>query len=202
MRLLAAFLLIPMLLCGQKKVSFFDEFDGSELNLAKWIPHGMKTLVGAAGLPVVGGGQIHLRPGQTLTTFGLFSQRYGKFEIRLRWPMGKGVRARFRLMPIPLAPLPAIDVFTAEGAKISFGNYWGTEQTEHSFGDSFDGPAAGLHTVAIEWDRASITWSVDGKERFRSTDGVPQQPMFLLLEAEGDGAGSETVDVDYIHVYP
>jgi hypothetical protein len=144
-----------------------------------------------AGIPQVSGGWLHLKPGQTVTTFGLFAQTYGRIEVPFR-----GNRGRFRLLPVPLATLPAIDVFELEPGRIAFGNRWGTEQTEHSFGDSFDLPTAPVHTVAVTWDASGITWSVDSKERFRSTEGVPRQPMFLTLEgSDGD------LDIDAVQVF-
>jgi beta-glucanase (GH16 family) len=117
---------------------------------------------------------------------------------------------------VPLGPLPEIDVFEAVGlppSKVYFANHWGTEQTERSFGDSFTGPdlSNGLHTLAIEWDREKISWFIDGKEKFRSVDGVPRQPMYLLIDLAVGGRlarspdGSTTLpasfDVDYVRVY-
>jgi beta-glucanase (GH16 family) len=162
--------------------------------LLRWIPHDPLAPAATPNVPGTGGGELHLKAGQTLTTFGLFSQRYGRFEIRCRLPLTRGARARFRLEPVPLAPLPAIDVFATEGTKLWFGNSWGTEQTERSFGDSVDVPAPGMHVVAIEWDRAKIVWSVDGKEKLSAADGVPSVPMFLVLEGP--------MDVDYVRVFP
>ena len=111
---------------------------------------------------------------------GTFAQTYGRFEIRCRVPAGRGLRAGFWLLPVPLGPLPEIDVFETAGSppsKVFFANRWGTEQTERSFGDSFTGPdlSSGFHIIAIEWDRDRITWFVDGKEKFQSVDGVPRQ---------------------------
>ena len=192
MRLLVAFLLIPLLLPAQKRFTFSDEFNGTELDLFKWVPHDPWASARTPDPPAVTGGELHLKAGQTVTTFGLFSQVYGRFEIRFRVPAANGNKALFRLLPVPLGPLPAIDVFSSAGPELFFGNHWGTEQTERTFGDSFPAPAPALHMVAIVWDRAKITWSIDGKDKLHSTDGVPQQPMFLLLEGP--------LDVDYIHV--
>ncbi len=96
-----------------------------------------------------------------ISTFGTFSQTYGRFEIRCRVPAGRGLRSGFLLLPVPLAPLPEIDVFQTIGSspsKVFFANRWGTEQTERSFGDSFTGPdlSGGFHTFSIEWGRDRI----------------------------------------------
>ncbi len=211
-------------------LTFSDEFDGTELDLARWSPHepGGQARDAHPEAITIGGGQLHVTarrankgyiPG-IVTTFGTFAQRYGRFEIRCRVPAGRGLRAIVSLRPVPLAALPAIGMLEVNGATpsaISFDNDWGTEQTRRSFGDSFPAPdlSAGFHTIGIEWDQDKILWSIDGKDKFQSTDGVPRQSMFLALElAVGGGTGSlaartpdasttfpASFDIDYIRVY-
>lgn len=226
--------------------TFADEFNGTELDLLHWSPHDPwgherdRQLQGWAPESVsVSGGQLHLIAQRTseerpvrydgkgreyvsgiATTFGTFAQTYGRFEIRCRVPAGKGLRPGVALYPVPLAPLPRIHWFDVSGntpSTISFANYWGTEQTERSFGDAFPGPdlSKAFHTIALEWDANKIIWFLDGKEIFRSVDGIPRVPMFLVLElAVGGGSGSlstrfpdETTafpasfDIDYVRVY-
>ena len=199
------FLLLTLPAFAQKSTppipTFSDEFDGSELDLTKWSPHNPLRSVYAAGVATVSAGQAHLPPGAAIATFGLFSQTYGRFEIRCKVASGAGAKAGFHLLPVPLGPLPSIDVFTFVGGtprKIFLANNWGTEQTERSYGDSFDGPdlTGDFHVIAVEWDADKIVWSLDGKERFRSADGIPRQRMFLLIDSDGG-----TLDVDYVRVY-
>jgi beta-glucanase (GH16 family) len=227
---------VPVLLLAQKPpdrnwvLTFADEFNGTELDLAKWSPHepGGQALDSQPDAVTLSGGQLHVTarraakgyiPG-IVTTFGTFAQRYGRFEIRCRVPAGRGLRAIVSLRPVPLAPLPGVEILEVNGSApstISFGNDWGTEQTRRSFGDSFPAPdlSAGFHTIAIEWDETKILWSIDGKDKFQSVDGVPRQSMFLALElAVGGGTGSlaartpdestlfpASLDIDYIRVY-
>jgi beta-glucanase (GH16 family) len=229
--------LIPALLLAQKPaeksawvLTFADEFDGGELDLAKWSPHepGGQARDAHPEAITLSGGQLHVTARRAnkgyvqgiVTTFGTFAQRYGRFEIRCRVPAGRGLRAIVSLRPVPLATLPAINLLEASGATpttISFANDWGSEQTRRSFGDSFPAPdlSAGFHTIAIEWDQDKILWSIDGKDKFQSVDGVPRQSMFLSLElAVGGGTGSlaartpdasttfpASFDIDYIRVY-
>lgn len=227
-------------------MTFDEEFNGSELDLLHWSPNDPwgherdRQLQGWSPDSVtVSGGQLHLIARKTtaaqpvrydgkdrqyvsgmVTTFGAFAQTYGRFEIRCRVPAGQGLRANVALFPVPLAPLPEIQLLDVSGsapAAISFANYWGTDQTERSFGDSFPGPdlSTGFHTVSIEWDPAAIAWFVDGKETFRSVEGIPRQQMFLRIDlAVGGGSGSlstrfpndatpfpASFDIDYIRVY-
>lgn len=231
---------------GNWILTFADEFNGSELDLLHWSPHDpwgherdRQLQAWAPGSISVSGGQLHLIAQRTseekpvrydgkereyvsgiATTFGAFAQTYGRFEIRCRIPAGNGLRPSAALYPVPLGPIPRIDVFTVSGntpSTVSFANYWGTEQTERSFGDSFPSPnlSKAFHTIAVEWDSSRIIWFLDGKEIFRSTDGIPHMPMFLVVElAVGGGSGSlatrfpdETTafpasfDIDYVRVY-
>jgi beta-glucanase (GH16 family) len=228
---------------GNWVLTFADEFNGKELDLARWVPHDpsrtSRDLQLQAYAPeslALSGGQLHIVARRTaaneipvhydgqdreyisgvVTTYGTFAQTYGRFEIRCRIPAGQGLRPGFLLRPVPLSPLPGIDVFETAGSvpsKIFFANRWGTEQTERSFADSFtvSDLSADFHIIAVEWERNQITWSVDGKERFRSVDGIPHQPMYLLIDLAVGGrlahapdqstALPASFDIDYIRVY-
>jgi hypothetical protein len=197
------FLAFPALRAQQPAATFIDEFDGPRLDLARWVPHDPYSR--SSNDFQLSGGQLHIGPGAALSTFGLFSQTYGHFEVRFKAPAAKGLRARFRLMPIPLAQLPAIDVVETSGrasTTIFFANRWGTEQTERSFGDSFTVAdlSADFHTITLDWNRERLQWSVDGKEKFRCVDGVPHVPMFLVLDLLGTEPADQTFDVKYVRV--
>jgi hypothetical protein len=204
----AIFLLFASLHAQQTVPSFADEFNAPQLDLARWVPHDPQDRLNndPSSRPAsdlrISGGQLHIPPGSAVSTFGIFAQTYGRFEIRAKAPAARGLRARFRLMPVPSGPLPAIDVFEASAApsKIFFANHWGTEQTERSFSESSD-LSPGFHTIAVDWTRDHISWLIDGKEKFRSIDGIPHQPMYLLLDLAGAGAAADTFDVDYVRVY-
>jgi beta-glucanase (GH16 family) len=190
-------------------LTFSDEFNGTELDPTKWVPHEptARAQTNAPEAVALSGGQLHIvarasMPG-IATTFGTFAQTYGRFEIRCKVPAVRGLHSRFRLLPVPFGPLPEIDVFETDGgapSRVSFANHWGTEQTERSFGDAFSAPdlSAAFHVIAVEWDRDKISWFIDGKKRFESVDGVPRQPMFLAVELSG---GDGSLDIDYIRVY-
>jgi beta-glucanase (GH16 family) len=190
MRVLVALMLVTLVLLAQKSPAFADEFNGSEVDLLKWVPHDPWASGRTPDLATVSNGELHLKAGQAMTTFGHFSQVYGRVDIRLRLPLVAG--ARFRLLPAKLAAFPSIDVFRADGNKIAFGNIWGDARTERSFGDSFAAPPAGMHVITAEWEHAKIKWSIDGKEKIEAIDGIPDQPMFLALDGP--------MDVDYIRV--
>jgi beta-glucanase (GH16 family) len=173
-------------------LTFAEEFNGAALDLTRWVPHSPWGSVQPPEVLKLSGGQLHIAGRGVISTFGLFAQTYGRFEIRCRTTTSG---AKFMLLPIPLGTLPSIQIFETTSNKLSVANRWGTEQTERSFGDSFSaaGLTTGFHTLAVEWESDHISWLLDDKEKFRSVDGIPHQPMYLLLDFTGD--------VDYIHVY-
>lgn len=210
------------------KLTFLDEFDGPSLDLGKWSPSDLartgtplrEVHTYAAESAVTRDGQLHLAARRTSTGYqsgmvsslGKFAQTYGRFEIRCRVPIAAGLRAGFHLMPLPSGLLPSIDVFQQNGnepRRVLFSNHWGTEQTERSFGDSLTFPdfTPGLHTITIDWAPDHISWALDGKERLRSVDGIPHQPMYLMLDLgvlRGTGLPAGTAysfDVDSVRVY-
>ena len=200
-------------------LTFDDEFNGAELDLSRWVPHDpearhqLQSYAPEAMSSRCSGGQVAYRPRRRHRQhLRHFSQTYGRFEIRCRVPAGRGLRPRISAAAASLwAPLTRIEVFETHRQlrllKVSFANRWGTEQTERSFGDSFTGPdlSTGFHTLSIEWDRDRIAWFIDGKEKFQSVDGIPRQPMYLLIDLAVGGpdvhALPASFDIDYIRVY-
>jgi beta-glucanase (GH16 family) len=71
--------------------------------------------------------------------------------------------------------------------------------------------SADFHVYAVDWSPGMIVWYLDGVEKFRSDQGVPQQPMYLLANLAIGGAWpvppDETTpwpasfDLDYVRVY-
>jgi len=154
-----------------------------------------------------------------MTTSGKFSQRYGRFEIRCQVPKGRGLWPAFWLLPDPPAWPPEIDILEIlcqETDKVYLTNHWvnpadpgggSLSVTEEFQGVDF---ADGFHTIAIEWEKGEIRWYVDGTQRFRSRTGVPDVPMFVMVNlAVGGWAGSPDAStrfpaeyrVDYIKVW-
>lgn len=219
-------------------LTFSEEFDGSELSYPKWVPHdpwghernregqayvpgaiavkeGMARIVARRELAKYDGVQREFTSGM-MTTLGSFAQTYGRFEIRCRAAAGKGLESKFWLLPVPSTEIPAIDIFDVVGGdptKALFANRWGDEKTERSFTGSYGvaDMSDGFHIVAVEWDENRIVWTVDGTERFRSTTGVPHQPLYLAVNLAVGGLQAKYPDqttgfpavfeIDYIHVY-
>ncbi|MES1261535.1 MAG: glycoside hydrolase family 16 protein [Acidobacteriota bacterium] len=219
-------------------LTFSDEFEGKELEFPKWSTHdpwghaqNRESQAWVPGAVQLQAGILRLTArresasydGQAreytsgiVTTLGSFAQTYGRFEIRCRIPAGQGLEPRFSLLPVPSGDIPGIDILDAIGSDPGtalFANRWGDLKTERSYSGSWKAPdfSKDFHVFAIEWDQDKIVWLVDGKERFRSRDGIPHQPMYLLASLAVGGNQAKWpdattpfpsfFDIDYIRVY-
>jgi beta-glucanase (GH16 family) len=218
-------------------LTFHDEFNGKALDRSKWIdsyPDNVRTHSNneqqyyAEDGWKVGKGAIRFKAEKRsmggmpytsgmISSFGKFEQKYGWFEIRAQFPKGKGLWPAFWLLPVTKAWPPEIDILEILGHetdKIYFSTHWGKDYKEHKFktqeykGTEF---SDGFHTVALEWTEKECIWYVDGKERARTSEGIPHEPMYLLanLAVGGDWPGMPDdktpfpsfMDIDYIRVY-
>jgi beta-glucanase (GH16 family) len=221
------------------KLTFQDEFDGSALDLSKWNPNDpwgrernreLQAYVKDAFQ--VTNGVLHVQAEKRqasyagkqrfftsgmMTTYGKFSQRYGRFEIRCRVPKGKGMWPAFWLLPDPLEWPPEIDVLEILGhepTKVYMTHHFRNQDKRHgSHGGSWSGPdfSSDFHQFTVDWSPTEIVWSIDGSERYRSDKSIPQGKMYLLvnLAVGGDWPGApdektafpSAFEVDYIRVY-
>ena len=221
------------------KLTFDDEFDGVGLDVKKWNPNdpwgrernnelqayvtnafevkgGVLRIVAEKQASFYDGKPREYTSGM-MSTYGKFSQEYGRFEIRCRVPKGKGMWPAFWLLPEPLGWPPEIDVLEIIGHepnKVYMTHHFRDDDDKHgSHGGSWSGPdfSAGFHEFAVEWSPQSVVWFVDGQERFRSEKSIPHGRMYLLvnLAVGGDWPGSPDTttplpaafEVDYIRAY-
>lgn len=211
---------------------FQDEFNGAQLDSAKWntsFPSGAtERQFYAPDAFQVKNGSLAIKAEQRtlqgysytsgmLTTMGTFDVQYGCFEIRAQVPKGKGLWPAFWLLPTSRSRWNEIDVFEILGDqtdKVYLTNHWGSPTQELvSAKGSYEGLdfSQAFHTFAVDWQPEEITWYVDGVERFRSTHGVPAEPMFLLVNlavgGQWPGDPDETTPmpsellIDYVRVY-
>jgi beta-glucanase (GH16 family) len=215
---------------------FHDEFDGTELDRAKWNDqywHGRthsnnELQYYAPDGYEVRGGRLRLKGEKRqmggreytsgmITSLGKFSQTYGYFEMRAKFPKGKGFWPAFWLLPATKQWPPEIDILEILGHephKVYFSTHWRDAERRHrSKTDSFTGPdlCADFHLFAVEWKPGEVIWYVDGVERARSSAGVPAEPMYIIanLAIGGDWPGNPDattrfpgiMEIDYIRAY-
>ena len=222
------------------KLTFQDEFDGGALDLSKWNPEDPWGKVRNRELQAyvkdaftMRDGVLRIRaekrPAQydgamreyssgMMSTYGKFTQKYGWFEIRCRVPKGNGLWPAFWMLPDPLGWPPEIDIMENLGEDTQtayFTNHFraadGRRGSKGSGKIATPDLSAGFHTYAAEWRPDAIIWYFDGDEKFRSAEGVPQQPMYVLVNlAIGGGwpvppdastPWPSSFEVDYVRVY-
>jgi beta-glucanase (GH16 family) len=215
------------------QLSFSDEFRGAELDTTKWktqYPSGnggeqqfytSDAITLHDGILKITAEKI-TRQGYPftsgiITTQGTFSQRYGFFSIRAKLPNGQGFWPAFWMLPAEPAYPTEIDVFEFLGGDpntIYMSNHWrGTEQDHRKNIISYKGPdfSSDFHTFSLLWNPTVLIWYVDGVEQYRTTDGIPNIPMFLLANfaVGGNWPGNpdtttpfpSSMEIDYIRVY-
>ena len=218
-------------------LSWSDEFNGSKLDTTKWIDsypdnnrthsNGEQQYYATDGYAVSDGvlklkAQKRTMGGMPYTSgmiasYGKFAQKYGWFEIRMKFPKGKGMWPAFWLLPETKAWPPEIDILEILGHepnKVYLTNHWKPVDGVHDGkGDSYTGPdfSADFHTFALEWTPTELVWYVDSKERYRTDRHIPQEPMYVIanLAVGGDWPGlpdaatvfPASMDIDYIRVY-
>jgi beta-glucanase (GH16 family) len=111
-----------------------------------------------------------------LSTKGLFSQTYGRFEIRAKLPAGKGLWPAIWMLPEDnryggWAASGEIDIMEAKGSHsggvsgaLHFGGSWPNNtyvDSKYNFPDGSTIEA--FHVYAVEWEPEVIRWYVDGE---------------------------------------
>ena len=166
-----------------------------------------------------------------IKTQGLFAQRYGRFEARMRLPLGKGIWPAFWLLGGDIATVgwpqcgeidvmenigePGVSHSTLHGPGYSGGKAV-TAQYALPAGEAVD---TGFHVYAVEWAPNDIKFLLDEKlvaERTPAdlpagTKWVFDHPFFVILNLAvgGDWPGypdattkfPQTMLVDYVRVY-
>jgi beta-glucanase (GH16 family) len=166
-----------------------------------------------------------------IKTRGLFARAHGRFEARIKLPVGQGLWPAFWMLGANIDQVrwPAcgeIDIMEYRGHEPRVlhgslhgpGHYGDTAVTKkHVLGQG--GFNLGFHVFAVEWSEDSITWLVDGYAYHTVTPNdlppgatwVYGRPFFILLNVAVGGRwpGSpdettvfpQTMLVDYVRVY-
>jgi len=215
------------------QLAFGEDFNGTSLDTAKWNTRypsgnsGEKQYYAPEAISLQNGilkitaenRQMKGYPYTSgiITTQERFSQKYGVFTIRAKLPKGQGFWPAFWMLPEKLDYPTEIDIFEMLGkdtSTIYMSNHWKGAGNGHAKDIvSYQGPdfSTAFHTFSLLWTPSVLIWLVDGVEQNRTTVGVPETPMFLLvnLAVGGTWPGNpntttpfpSSMEVDYIHVY-
>lgn len=158
----------------------------------------------------IGGGRLlmHLEPysfrGGELRSNHLM--QYGAYEIRMRAPDARSSITGFFMYKAPDYYFEIdIEIYNDPDRGWFLTTYAdGSIQNEYHGELPFD-PTAGYHTYRFEYEPDRLTYYVDDVFVLRWTSGIPQEPMYLMLNCwypnwlEGETPGSpQALSVDYI----
>lgn len=215
------------------QLSFRDDFTGASLDTTKWNAQypsgngGEQQFYSPEAITLQDGIlkiTAEKRPMQgfpftsgIITTQGMFSQQYGFFNIRAKLPKGQGFWPAFWMLPAQPDYPTEIDIFEMLGgdpSTIYMSNHWRDAGQHHQKQIiSYQGVdfSEDFHTFSLHWDPTVLIWYVDGVERYRTTEGIPNAPMYLLANfaVGGQWPGNPdsttsfpaSMEIDYIHVY-
>lgn len=138
-----------------------------------------------------------------IKTLGAFEFQYGYMEGRMKLPRGAGLWPAFWAMPVPAHDAcnwpPEIDVMEHLGNAPNVVHMFFHHTTPaQPCGDPHERNGAtyslpsnlsdSWHDYAVEWRPGLLIWYIDGVERHRVTQYVPDRRFSLLLDlAYGDG---------------
>jgi beta-glucanase (GH16 family) len=186
---------------------FDDEFNGAQLDTAKWNPFQWNAQSGFydPSNALVEGGLLRLRASSPTSsamvqTLGKFALLYGRIEASIRMPRGQGFWPAFWLMPTAVATVdgPEIDVLEMwmtdrtddlnDSHTVSQNYHWdssGQHRQEQSWVRGPTDYAAGFHRFGLVWDSHSLRWYIDGVETKELTGPiVSQTPMFIIFSLQ------------------
>ena len=232
----------------ERKLVWADEFDGNELNQDHW------SLIVGDGCPQLCGwgndelqvytdqnhrienGMLYIKAERErehytstrINTKGKKAFQYGRFEVRAKLAVGKGVWPAFWLLGtnidqvgwplcVEIDVLEYVgrspqEIFTSLHTLAGHGDYASTKTTR------IENIEEGFHVYAADWNKDQIAFYVDGENVFtfapkdKNQEIWPfNQPFYLLvnLAVGGNFGGKEVVHtvfpqefvIDYIRVY-
>lgn len=201
------------------KMVWNDEFDGTTLDLTKWMYRADGTVRKLATasketISVDGKGNLVMKVtkdangtyyvGQVATD-GLFQAKYGYFECRAKMNESLGPHVAFWLQSNTMGIETndpgnngvEIDIFEYHRKKptLVFHNlHWNGYGANHmTTGTNVTSPAigTGYHTFGLEWNQNLYIFYVDGKETWRTSTAISQIPQYMILSTELTGWGGD-----------
>ncbi len=112
-------------------------------------------------------------------TAGSYNFKYGYVQIQARIAMGTGLWPALWLAASNLQWPPEIDIMEHWNSAPNYGVYLHTSAPTIS--TRVNVPDLGdWHTYALSWDANQLTWYLDNKPVFSTTQDVPQQAMYFI----------------------
>lgn len=214
-------------------LAFYDDFTGPELDAKKWSPLNRKdsfnnelqyycpdnAFVKDSCLYLTAKKEKKEDKAYTsalVDTFGNFSFCYGKVEVRLKLPEGKGLFPAIWLLPEKEGKdFHEIDIMEMLGQQpgLIYGVcHYSKNGTRYSSYESTEiyNPE-GFHTYVFQWSKDKMQWYIDDELFFSTDKGIPNEKMYIIMNLAVGGnwpknPNKETpfpnsLVIDYVKVY-
>lgn len=218
-----------------------DEFDGAALDTTKWVfenrnpgVNNEKEYYLPDNVTISNGNLVLTAKKETfggqpytsgkITTFGKFTQLYGRIEARIKLPAGQGTWPAFWMLGANINTIswPAcgeIDIMEQVNTdNVIYGTMHWDNNGHASYSHNTIATATDYHVYAVEWDTNEIRWYVDNTLYQTgniagnvNATGAFHLPFFIILNLAmgGDFPGPtvnesllpESMYVDYVRVY-
>jgi Glycosyl hydrolases family 16 len=192
-----------------------DEFNGTALG-SKWSAYDGEGNGGkgkrSPDAITVQNGIMTIRGDSKGTTGGMAwqdDQRFGKWEVRARFPKGDDqYHPVLLLWPAGKWPQGGEVDFaetTSASSTVDFFLHYSSSNKQKSAEKPLD--LTQWHNYAVEWVDGRITGYIDGRQWFQSTDSstLPPDEMHLAIQLDyfpdGDSPKPTEMDVDYVRIY-
>lgn len=140
--------------------------------------------------------------GDVLHGANAISQQYGVFRAKMRFK-GRGISHAFWLTGD--SKLPIINICKCNGKTLEVGVYWKTKFENQYTSRKITGINFGSFFIySLVWTKRELVWYINNVEVFRTSNGVPSEPMFPMLSSyitAKQKGGEGFMEVDWIKFY-
>lgn len=129
-------------------------------------------------------------------------QKGGYFRAKIRFE-GKDLTQAFWLTGEHI--LPHINIAVCDGKSIEVGTHWATKFEKKYTSSRVTGlKLSEYYIYSLEWTEKELIWRINNIEVFRTTEGVPTEPLFPMLSAfiaQNQKGGEGCMQVDWIEAW-
>ncbi len=129
-------------------------------------------------------------------------QKEGYFRAKIRFD-GKDLTQAFWLTGEHL--LPHINIAVYNGKSIEVGTHWATKFEKKYTSARITGlKFSDYYIYSLEWTSKELIWRINNIEVFRTTEGIPTEPLFPMLSAfisQNQKGGEGSMQVDWIEAW-
>lgn len=143
-----------------------------------------------------------------ISTGKSFRQKYGRVRAKIKM---SGAPVRQAMWMVADKVLPHVDVAKIDKGKIWYGNFWGNIAEKGGVHKKLVKKGAGKFTsdffiYSIEWSPEKIVWKINEKVVLTQTQGIPQDPLYLVFSAGVSNGVSDhqlpaTMEIDWVRMY-